>query len=73
MVKQYTYNQDYDQTILTTRTVGNIVKLFSTLIMHIAPSKRRTIPEMKDFRRLKKDFNHANQMIGRRGKQNRSE
>ena len=58
-MKQYLYSTKYDQTILTTITVGNIMELFNELVQHISPTKKKRLGIMKQFKILNRDFNHA--------------
>ena len=67
MNKQYRYSSKYDPTILTTKTVKNIMHLFIFLVNNISQTRKNGLPEMKEYRILKRDFNHVIKTIGKRG------
>ena len=58
-MRQYFYSKEYDQTILTTLTVENIMELLNELVKHISPTKKKRLGIMKQLKILKRDFNHA--------------
>ena len=58
-MRQYFYSKEYDQTILTTHTVENIMELLNELVKHISPTKKKRLGIMKQLKILKRDFNHA--------------
>lgn len=68
MVKQYVYSSNTDSTILTTKTVAYIINLMNELVKHISPTRKGSLPEMKELRRLNRDHKHSIRCIGKRGK-----